>query len=348
MKEVFVFGAGASNDSAKAPLGKDLVWTYYQDCFTFPEIKADGKPDLTEEDISFANLSIFFELVEKVYPNLKGEKKKWEETRKQNQIYSPPYNLDKRYYVDEMLRILHESKDKRGVELIRSLISEHIGGSSFDGENLLYKKFVKSLAGKPSESISIISINFDCLLHEDFKNKVYFDYLIGFDEIDSNRISYNKQKSIPLIKLNGSLDWAICPKCKKTFLRFPFIVQHSYKNFYCKMTENCGEKLYPLIFLPYEDRDKSIDRLWNKAKEELRQAQKITIIGYSFPPYDQHIINLFGKYMNTDVLLEIVDLEEEVENKQEREKEIREWLKNIFPNKKDIKLSLDGFREYIK
>ncbi len=31
IKEVFVFGAGASNASARTPLGKNLGWTYYED-----------------------------------------------------------------------------------------------------------------------------------------------------------------------------------------------------------------------------------------------------------------------------------------------------------------------------
>ena len=38
-------------------------------------VKPDGSPDLTEDTIEFSNLVNFFESVERVYPEKKGEKK---------------------------------------------------------------------------------------------------------------------------------------------------------------------------------------------------------------------------------------------------------------------------------
>lgn len=38
MNEMFIFGAGASKDSADTPLGMELVWQYYQDCCTWAPI----------------------------------------------------------------------------------------------------------------------------------------------------------------------------------------------------------------------------------------------------------------------------------------------------------------------
>lgn len=72
MKEVFVFGAGASNGSAHTPLGNELVWTYHEQCCPH---RAIGIKGLIEEFKEFANLSKFFNLVEQTYPELIGIKK---------------------------------------------------------------------------------------------------------------------------------------------------------------------------------------------------------------------------------------------------------------------------------
>jgi len=312
-KEVFVFGAGASKDSGRTPLGKDLIWNYHSSCCTMPVIGADGRPDLTEEEIEFANLSKFFDLVEETYPELKGEKQRWNRQMQDNVMYSPPSNLDKKYYVDEMVRILQDRDNRGGIELIRGLTLEHIGGSSFASGNKLYLEFVKRLNGKSSEQASVISFNFDCLLQEDFKNGIYFDYLMGFDLIHGNRISYNKQNGIPLIKLNGSLDWAICQRCSKVLLLYPHITKNSYDNLYCCMSEGCQGRLEPLIFLPHEEKGERIRELWDKAKLELKSASKITVIGYSFPYYDTDVINLFREHTNPEAVVEIIDYEVNVD-----------------------------------
>jgi hypothetical protein len=115
----------------------------------------------------------------------------------------------KKYYVDDLLKKLQEKGDIAGTELIKRLIFEHIGEKSQDTENSLYKNFVINiLKGKANDDVSVISFNFDFLLHEDFRNKVYFDYLLDFHWVDPDReATYKKQNSIQLIKLNGSLDW---------------------------------------------------------------------------------------------------------------------------------------------
>ena len=66
MKTIFVFGAGASAASAGIlfPLGKELVWTYYQDCCDFRETNGDGQ--IAAEDIArtqelYADLLKFLE-----------------------------------------------------------------------------------------------------------------------------------------------------------------------------------------------------------------------------------------------------------------------------------------------
>lgn len=344
IKEVFVFGAGASNASGGMPLGKNLVWSYYEDCSGFYRIE-NGRPaedDLAEKRTEFINYGRFLQLADKIFPGL-DTYNKWQKAMREGEMLMFPFQLDKKYYVDEMAKILQAEENLEGIELLRQLALEHIGQASVGSNNLLYKKFAKKLVGESPENISIISFNFDCLLQEDFRDRVYFDYLVDFYMIDEHRESYNKQKGIPLIKLNGSLDWAICQKCGKIKLLFPHIGKNSYDNLCCK---NCGGNSKPFIFLPHEKKDKPIGSLWNKAREDLNQAKKITVIGYSFPYYDQDVINLFKESMSSDIELVIVDYADNDEERKIAEANCQR-IKQIFL-KENIKLLLNGFQGYMQ
>ncbi len=343
-KEVFVFGAGASYASGMTPLGKYLVWNYYEDCSTLYRIE-NGKPakdDLEEKGIEFINYGKFLQLADRVFPELDAYNK-WQKAMQEGEMLTFPSQLDKKYYVDEMANILQVRKDSEGIELLKQLTLEHIGKAGIGSSNLLYKEFVKKLIGKSPEGTSIISFNFDCLLHEDFIDRVYFDYLIDFDAVDEHRESYNKQNGIPLIKLNGSLDWAICQKCRKIKLLFP---SSGYDNLYCKMSKDCGGELRPFIFLPHEEKDKMVHSLWDKAREDLRQAAKVTVIGYSFPPYDHDVINLFKESMACDVELLIVDLAEDDGQREAAETNFQRLKQTFLIN--NMKLLLNGFQGYMQ
>ena len=89
MKEVFIFGADASNASAGTPLGNGLVWDYYPDWQLLYEIKADEKTDLTEVNEEYDNYSNFLGLAEEIYPEFTGIKKKWEEQCKREEWVLP-------------------------------------------------------------------------------------------------------------------------------------------------------------------------------------------------------------------------------------------------------------------
>lgn len=347
-KEVYIFGAGASHDSADTPLGKDLVWNYYLDTFIFSKVNPDGTSDLREENIEFKNLSSFFDLIEQEYPELKGEKKKWKEIRKQGYVYEPPYDLNKKYYVDEIIKQL-KSSNKEGIEPIRRLVFEHIVEATLDRGNSSYETFVKGLAGKSPEDISIISMNFDCLLHKEFKGiKVDFDYLRSFDNNIAGINANSKKGGIPLIKLNGSLDWAFCPKCEKTTLISYHLQKNPYDGLSCKIDGGCGETLRPLVFLPHENQEDLLGILRNRAKSDLAQASKITVIGYSFPPYDTDIIHLINKHTSPDVLLEVIDKADDSAEGKRKKKVVEVRLKKIFPDKKNISISFCGFESYMR
>lgn len=345
MKEIFIFGAGASKASADTPLGSELVWYYHSDCsYLLPIIK--GIPDTREDVARFAPFDKFLEIVTKYYSELKPEIVRWK-TRGEA-VYDPSSFLKKTLYVDEILQRLQEKGDQEGTEHIRKLIFKHLVGSSFDRSAGLYQEFIeKVLKDRASEDITIISFNFDFILHEDFKSGVSFDYFMPFDWVEPVRDQvYCKGKVFPLLKLNGSLDWGICQSCGRIHLYFHHMKEDFYDKQLCKV-EGCKGNVSPFIVIPHQQNVEKIKGVWTKAQRELKEAQKVTVIGYSFPAYDNGIINLFKKSLRSDVDIEVVDYNFNPEDVGVAKK-IESKYHAMFPYlKKDVKVSLSGFKGYL-
>lgn len=353
-KEIYIFGAGASNASAGTPLGKELVWFYYHQCHkTLYEVNENFKTtpqELKEINKQSATYSHFLKEVVPKYTEFKEEYTKLQEAINNAEEQSLP-QLQKWHYIDELLKKIIEAKDTQSLEIVKRLIFEHIVESSSDSANELYNAFIDSkLKGKSSSDITIISFNFDFLLQEkitDFNNcskNTYFDYLVNFDHILSNRSWYNRNNGFLLLKLHGSLDWSICSNCKKIVLLY----EHESQSCFDK---DCNGNLELFIFVPHEEKqDERIFNLWEKAREKLREAEKITVIGYSFPNYDTKARELFSKEnINTDIELEIIDYEENPRKSKEKENELKQKHKQLFPQIKEdrIKIRLDGFEGYL-
>ena len=78
----------------------------------------------------------------------------------------------------------------------------------------------------------------------------------------------------------------------------------------------------PCIFLPYEQANKKISQLWEEAVGFLRNAEKITFIGYSSPLYDQDAIKLFQSNVTRGIRIEVIDSSEATIDR----------FKKLFPN----------------
>jgi hypothetical protein len=341
MNHVYVLGAGASTASANTPLGRDLVWSYHSDCGLLVPIN-DGVPDLSEENENFKNFRKFLELCSFIYPEFKSLPEKWDD--RGEEIFQLYDRIEKKHSVDELLELLHRNGDKQGIELVRKLVFEHLVESSIGSQNLLYKKFITEiLKNNSKQNSSIISFNFDFLLHED--NEVYFNYLLKFDWIDPNRRKiYARSNPIRLIKLNGSLDWGICPSCNSLYLYSPHMFRNSYDDKRCSL--KCGVSIQPFIVIPHENYKSIIEPLWSLAERELKRANIVTVIGYSFPEYDKKVIDLFSKSLEPHTKLQVVNHCETNEDKGRKKDAILLKYKKMFPSL-DIDIYLDGFEGYI-
>jgi len=345
MNHIYVIGAGASAASANTPLGKDLVWNYHVGCGLLVPCD-NGGPDLREENKDFSNFRKFLELAASIYPEFKSLPEKWD--NRGMELFDLYDRVEKRHYIDEMLEILHQKEDSNGISLVRKLIFEHLVESSIRSSNLLYERFIgRVLNNSDNEQVTIFSFNFDVLLHEAFKANVYFDYLLKFDWVDDNRQEISARSNpIKLIKLNGSFDWGICPSCKRLHLYFPPMSRNFFDNKKC--TRNCGDFIQPFIIVPHEQYQAIIEPLWSAAEKELKRANKVTVIGYSFPEYDKKVIDLFSTSLGSNTELQVVSRCESYEDEGRKRKAILMKYKKVFPTlKPEIGIHLNGFEGYV-
>ena len=113
---------------------------------------------------------------------------------------------------------------------------------------------------------------------------------------------------------------------------------------YYPSRNDSGQK-EPYIFLPHQQRNKFMDPLWKKATEELKQAQKITIIGYSFPEYDQgQMLELF-KDVNLQAKWDVIDYEGVCDLREGRKKDVEMKYEKLFRIKPNV--YMDGFNGYL-
>lgn len=77
-------------------------------------------------------------------------------------------------------------------------------------------------------------------------------------------------------------------------------------------------------------------------------AEKITVIGYSFPAYDGMVIDLFRQSLKDDVILEVVDYSVSEKDKNILIKQLKTKYRDLFPHlKNEPQIGLGGFREYL-
>jgi len=149
---------------------------------------------------------------------------------------------------------------------------------------------------------SIITFNYD-LVCDHALRKLGFeaDYHLPGGIVGDQRELTNSQP-YDLLKLHGSTNWGICNACKEQVVVLSQKVTDSpseFRELACK----CGKKNFvPFLVPPSWDKSEFrqiIAPVWKKAADELKQATRICIIGYSMPESDA-----FFKYLLTVALAE--------------------------------------------
>jgi len=341
MREVFVLGAGASKPGG-APLGPELVWQYHS-C-SMPVPIRQGKADLRQENEDYKNFREFLVLADKMWPG-HGFVRQWD--NREDTVFLPSF-VSKPFYVDELLATLQRNGDDEGIELVRRLIFEHIVAAAFPPTDKTYGDFIsKILLKREPQDTSIISFNFDPLLHEDFERGVSFDHAIEFDwdEVGGDQ-NWERGPTFPLLKLNGSFDWGICGACEYLHRFSCHMSSHWYDGQRCA---RCRHAVSPFIIIPHEDYSSRIKPLWDEATRRLQQADTVTIIGYSFPDYDKTIQDLFRNSLSSGVQIRVVDVCPFDADRQASTHSLVRKYKGMFPQvHRQADICLDGFEGYLK
>ena len=128
----------------------------------------------------------------------------------------------------------------------------------------------------------------------------------------------NELYSPPLLKLHGSLNWFIysgemivkgADGFRKADRKGKTIVQNHYYDSPLPPQDNI-EYLAPLIITPVLNkpglRHPLISKVWDQARKELGDCQRLVIVGYSFPTTDFHVRRLLREVFADHSLNELV------------------------------------------
>ncbi|MCB4791033.1 MAG: hypothetical protein LHV68_04015 [Elusimicrobia bacterium] len=242
----------------------------------------------------------------------------------------------KNYFFDQMLAYSYDQKNWKAFKNLKKAIYAHISIKCiYEYQNVIFDNFLKNK--NPSET-SIITFNFDTLIRDNSENNVYIDYLINFNNKKRNSIFKKIQQKLPLIKLHGSIEWAYCYKCGKLILLEPWVKPETYNNYMC----TCGGLYEPFIAVPHENIIQLpvwFQELWNLAAHELKKAEKIYFIGYSFPEYDTEAIKLLQDNIDKDTAIVVVDPHSET---------VKDRLAELGFKRNNILSENMGFKDYVE
>ena len=141
---------------------------------------------------------------------------------------------------------------------------------------------------------TVITFNYDLILDRALR-KVG----MGVDYRLPNAKSSSAGPAVALIKLHGSINWAICRKCGNVQMTD---TDESWTT--TRSCSKCQQVAVPLLIPPSWNKASSnsfstdaLFSLWNAAAEALRTATRICVIGYSIPETDA-----FFRYLLTIAL----------------------------------------------
>lgn len=201
----------------------------------------------------------------------------------------------------------------------RTPLTKQISGSAADRKTSIYHLFacmVKQASIHANYHLdTIITFNYDLLLDKALAEaSLAIDYaahpmhiasgkLIEVDPVFKSK-KHKPENAVCYLKLHGSANWAICAKCASFHILPPHTeellqipnVDAMHKDSHIKnvLTMKCPKchslrALYPLIVPPTWNKfqyQQLIGGVWEKALEEIREAHRIIVIGYSLPPTD--------------------------------------------------------------
>lgn len=137
---------------------------------------------------------------------------------------------------------------------------------------------------------SVITFNYDLVLE---KALARVGAIAEYDlpaHLDSSQRSREDTPRIPVLKLHGSANWAICTKCEDSVVVLDEKVAENPNALRQRECPRCKTSSYqPLLIPPSWDKSEYRDitsQIWGRAVSELEKATRIIVVGYSMPEAD--------------------------------------------------------------
>jgi hypothetical protein len=153
-----------------------------------------------------------------------------------------------------------------------------------------------------SDRNSFVTFNYDLLLDKavaindrdllgDYA--VPFASVLNFDQYERIRRGERLPRDVDILKLHGSLNWAVCTRCKAPHLAYYWQYNHLPQD-YCR---HCQCPLSAVLVSPTPrkriEQHPFLADVWRRAQEVLCRANEIVVVGYSFPEADAEARHLF-------------------------------------------------------
>lgn len=285
MNKVFILGAGASK-----PAGAPLINEFFSEGIFHLKL-GTASPD------NLDNYKYFFEYLKTKYgfDIYKSDPLAFVEDTKINieQILS---DIEKE--ISSGNKYLEDTR-KEAVRFVFITLENAVKYVSDGSKNNCYPDFVKKNIDIINNDCTVITFNYEIMLERALP-RGYFSYGINVDKDNIiNFPSYEKyyKGNLLLLKLHGSLNWAVCFNCKKIHLFW----SQRYDDIFKKRCKSCNSNLEAVLIPPTRVKSNhlkgiwkgiGLEKLWRIAKEKITSAGEITIIGYSFGEYDNEATGL--------------------------------------------------------
>lgn len=204
----------------------------------------------------------------------------------------------------------------------------------------IYEQFAEILIdkrisdGKKKDRLSVITLNWDTMLEQELYKKCclsdkkvmpdYCFYSYPFAEdgywIPSTLLKSKGYYNIKILKIHGSFNWLVCPRCGRISVDFEDNIakymlgaDRKEQSFckYCSAEYEMESRpmLRSLFVSPTylkSFQDSNIKNIWHNAFIELSEADKVVFIGYSLPDADFEFKHLLKETITDQCEIEVV------------------------------------------
>jgi hypothetical protein len=299
-KNVFILGAGFSA-SARAPLMHDFLPRAR-------DLRDDRTSPLSDNDRLVFGRVIEYryglnKALAKILEDLDNIEKLFSFLEMEVQLMSTSQQLrdDMKYLIGRTLEVTTDG------DLPTGTYGLHVAGKAQQMTGTSYGLFTQISSGywnpqKIERNLaidSIITFNYDLVLERELeKRRIRPAYHCGQNADYYPRAFADPAIQMNVLKLHGSINWAVCKECKRLhFMPYQDYRLSALMNYSCTQHCNRTNCLEVLIVPPTWNKgteEPFIKSVWTQALKELMSAGRIFIIGYSFPETDQFFKFMLG------------------------------------------------------